>query len=38
MTKEKLKRYCFEQKRPGTDGVAFGNNFLYIINLPYIAP
>ena len=38
MTKEQLKHYYFEQKRPETDGVAFDNNFVYIINLVYIAP
>ena len=27
MTKETLKHYCFEQKRPGTDGVALATIF-----------
>ena len=27
MTKEQLKHYCFEQKRPGTDGVALATIF-----------
>ena len=27
MTKEQLKDYCFEQKRPGTDGVALATIF-----------
>ena len=27
MTKEQLKHYCFEQKRPGADGVALATIF-----------
>ena len=27
MTKEQLKHYCVEQKRPGTDGVAIATIF-----------
>ena len=27
MTKGQLNRYCFEQKRPGTDGVALATIF-----------
>ena len=27
MTKEQLEHYCFEQKRPGTDGVALATIF-----------
>ena len=27
MTKEQLKHYCFEQKRPDTDGVALATIF-----------
>ena len=31
LTKEQLKHYCFEQKRPGTDSVA-------LFTLVYIVP
>ena len=27
MTKEQLKHYCYEEKRPGTDGVALATIF-----------